>query len=682
MKKDINKIASWGEFLLFLALHDIGKGIAKENESFAFGTKLSFKEGELETTQKILSKIMELIGLNKKTICVFCEMLRYDTQGLYLPGDIQLEEAFDNILEMANNCQKVPSVFYRLFRAFHLVDAASYPSLKQYFEFGTETIEYCSFYQEMDTVLADNFEQAEKGKIFFEECLDRVHKNDDPNTLHHDFLVHLPEILKFLETIHKEMLAYPKQQEAYRKVKRGFSDILLYFAKTTPNIDSLKESYPKALEYQLGRDFQQSSEYRLDYFFDNASEITDLLNLKDKLMNFRKDYLCRYSLKKVSCFVQKEMDAISSGASKLTSESEPGNCPVGKLIQGTVIDSQTLALLAMTYLHGTNSAILPIFLKTGMQLMPFERLQQERIFPLREGSGAKGNNQYRISGTSLDHGMEIYTYASQKNLPSISPREEQEVITFLHDIEECIDDIKALFDRKDPSSELVRLSQTILRLRALDPELYKAFQAKLAIAVQKIETDWQITPRADMPKMDESIQYLKMAIDENLLIPQGILGALRLPYSMVLASNTLHTMASNLQNPSDRSAQKASLLGKDIQVIFTDKENEHRLSLFLKENGLVGRVSLLDVDILPNVILLNQLASPYFADIVSKRKLAKMVSGMPRTIHSLQLSNAPSTTDSFELSIYTYLGLSIAITIVAVGIFRKKIGILPDLFKG
>jgi hypothetical protein len=656
LQKAVGEIVSWDEFLLFLALHDIGKGIAQENESLAFGTKLSFKEGELETTQQILTKIMEMLEVPTHKIRLFCEMLRYDTQGLYLLGDIQLEEAFDNILEMAKNCQQDPRVFYRIFKTYHLVDAASYPSLNQYFEFSSTTIKYCSFYIEVDETLAKALEQAEEGRVFFEECLQRVHRNKGPSILHHDFLVHLPQLLKFLEKMHKEMLAYPQQQETYRHIKRGFRDILLYFAKSAQDLDSLQALYVSSLTCVLGRRKpHQPVDYKLDLFFDDTSEIKGLIDLRDKLIHFRKDYLCRYSLSKVENFVRKEM--------------------VTKGVKDHVdLDSTALSLLTITYLHGTHAAILPILQRTGMHLMPFERLKQEHITPLREGSAATGNNQYRMSGTSLDHAMDPYNYAAQEDFPSIQSKEEQEIIQFLHFIQECLlDGKKALFTGKDPTEEWTRLAKAILRLRALDPDLYQTYQSKLSEAVQKIELEWGSHPQANMPKMEQCVRYLKEAVDGSLVIPQGIKNTLRHPYGMVLASTTLHAVTSDVQDPSDRCAQKASLLGKDIQIIFTAKKDEDRVKRFLEENGLNGRVTLIDLDRLLNAVILNQLASPYFADIVSKKKLASLTPGTPRLLRPDQPEVTSREGTHSRLSTYFYSVASLAIAAVAVVIFKGRI---------
>ncbi|MGH2638245.1 MAG: hypothetical protein ACRDF4_03015, partial [Rhabdochlamydiaceae bacterium] len=410
-----------------------------------------------------------------------------------------------------------------------------------------------------EDVLAQALEQAEQGRAFFEEYLNRVQRNEDPTALHHDFLVNLPQLLKFLEKMHKEMLAYPQQQEMYRHIKRGFRDILLYFARSSQDLGTLQALYISSLTFVLGRrKLHQPVDYKLDFFFDNASEIKELVDLKDKLINFRKDYLCRYSLGKVENFVRKEM--VTKG-----------------VIDHVDLDSRALSLLNITYLHGTNAAILPILQRTGMYLMPFERLKQEHITPLREGSTAIGNNQYRISGTSLDHAMEVYSYAAQESFSPIQSKEEQEIAQFLSSILECLDGTKSFFEGKDLSEKWTYLSQAVLRLRALDPDLYQTYQCKLSEAVQKIESEWSSHSQANTPAMSHCIRCLKIAIDESLVIPQGIKNALHYPYGIVLASTTLHTATSNLQDPSDRCAQKASLLGKDIQIVFTAKKDEARL---------------------------------------------------------------------------------------------------------
>jgi hypothetical protein len=654
-EKDIAEVVSWDEFLLFLALHDIGKGIAQENESLAFGTKLSFKEGELETTQQILMKVMEMLEVPPHKIRLFCEMLRYDTQGLYLPGDIQLEEAFDNILEMANNSQQDPRLFYRVFRAYHILDAASYPSLKPYFEFNAEALKYCSFYVEMDEALAKVLQQTEEGRIFFEECVQRVQREEDPSTLHHDFIVHLPQLLKFLEKMHKEMLAYPKQQETYRQIKRGFRDVFLYFAKSSRDFDTLQALYVSSLTCVLGRKKpHQSVDYKFDLFFDDASGIKGLIDLRDKLIHFRKDYLCRYSLSKVENFIRKEM--------------------VAKGVKDHIdLSRDALSLLNITYLHGTHAAILPILQRTGMHLMPFERLKQEYITPLREGSAATGNNQYRISGTSLDHAMELYSYAAQESFPPIQSKEEQDIVQFLHFVQECLEGKKVLFGSKDPTEEWIRLARAILRLRALDPDLYQTYRSKLSEAVQKIELEWRSHSQMNKPKMEQCIRDLKIAVDEGLVIPQGIKNALRYPYGIVLASTTLHTVTSNVQASSDRYAQKASLLGKDIQIMFTAQKDKDRLRLFLEENGLRGKVMLIDLDRLLNAIVLNQLASPYFADIASKKKLASLTPGIPRKAYSALPKARTSKGSHSDASRFSYLSLGLAaVTAIAI-VFGREI---------
>lgn len=304
--------------------------------------------------------------------------------------------------------------------------------------------------------------------------------------------------------------------------------------------------------------------------------------------------------------------------------------------------------------------------------MPFERLKQEHITPLREGSTATGNNQYRMSGTSLDHAMELYSYAAQESFPLIQFKEEQDIVQFLHFIQERLEGKKSLFGGKDPTEEWTRLAKAILRLRALDPGLYQTYQSKLSEAVQKIESEWRNHFQTNMPKMEQCIRYLKTALAEGLVIPQGIKNTLRHPYGMVLASTTLHTATSNVQDPSDRCAQKASLLGKDIQIIFTAQKDEDRLKLFLEENGLRGKVTLIDLNRLLNAIVLNQLASPYFADIASKKKLASLAPGIPRRTPASSEATMSKETHP-DASRYSYLSAGLAIVAAIAVIFGREI---------
>lgn len=158
-----------------------------------------------------------------------------------------------------------------------------------------------------------------------------------------------------------------------------------------------------------------------------------------------------------------------------------------------------------------------------------------------------------------------------------------------------------------------------------------------------------------------------------LVIPQGVKNALRQPYGMVLASTTLHTVTSNVQDPSDRCSQKASLLGKDIQIIFTAQRDEGCLKLFLEENRLSGRVTLIDLDRLLNAIMLNQLASPYFADIASKKKLSSLTPDTPRLLQPTEHAVIPIEQSRSRISTYFYSAASLAVAAVAIVIFKGKI---------
>jgi|688.fasta_scaffold06320_1 hypothetical protein len=149
-KPQISEYLKWGEFLLFLALHDIGKGVSKEIVSDA--SKAS-KELELETSQKILTKILEQLWMRSHIGHIFQALLMYDSQGDYLKGNIDAECFKGHLLNMSAVSGLEPGAFYHIYTIFHLVDAASYPTLHSLFIFEEQTLTHCEANQSLIEVI-------------------------------------------------------------------------------------------------------------------------------------------------------------------------------------------------------------------------------------------------------------------------------------------------------------------------------------------------------------------------------------------------------------------------------------------------------------------------------------------------------------------------------------------------
>lgn len=139
----VSDYLQWGEFLLFLALHDIGKGVSKEADCIASHRSTSAKELELLMTRNILTETLENLGARSRIGHIFQAMLMYDSQGDYLKGDIDADCFKKHLLDMSAVSGHTPKQFYQLYNIFHLVDAASYPNLRHLFIFDSESLRHC-----------------------------------------------------------------------------------------------------------------------------------------------------------------------------------------------------------------------------------------------------------------------------------------------------------------------------------------------------------------------------------------------------------------------------------------------------------------------------------------------------------------------------------------------------------
>ncbi len=144
----VEKLVDWWEFTLFLALHDIGKGISKE-----IHPNPNPKQLELQMSREILEKTMQKLDLSPEKISIFSAMLKYDSLGDYLQCDIDIDVIKSHIIEMAEMSKTNPKQFYQIYHSFHIIDAASYPTLQDFFKYEGSDLKYCEVYQDMADVL-------------------------------------------------------------------------------------------------------------------------------------------------------------------------------------------------------------------------------------------------------------------------------------------------------------------------------------------------------------------------------------------------------------------------------------------------------------------------------------------------------------------------------------------------
>lgn len=653
-QKQVETLVTWDEFLLFLALHDIGKGIAKEKESEAFGSSVSFKKSELDTTKGLIQTTMGRMKIDPKKIALFCEMLRYDTQGLYLKDEIGTKGAFDSILEMARNAGCDPVAFYELFSAYHSIDAASYPALfGTVFKVEDGFLLYSAVNQEKVDALRRQLVLVIEGEKCFEH-LRRIIKEGSATEAKRYFLVHLDALTQHLFAVHKEMLhatdAPTQNREKFRLVKKTYRDFFLHIFKHahSRDIETFKKKYEDAIHKRFGRrDFmEQMNCFILPRLFFPELQQKELEwhpQFFEELMNFRKNYLCRFSIAKVVAFVKKEYF-------KQFNEE---------------LDSVDTTLLNTTFMHGTNSALLPNLLRTGMQLLPTGRLFRVGIIPfsgeLERGSTAMGVNRYGISGTNLDNASESIKYATSTNFQTNPQSEQKDVMKFL-------DKVETEFARKtyfrdqfslcSLGGSWTRLAISILRWRALNPESFALIKERLEAAIKKVDQDYKEFKATDlykkiMPKsrdpdktlgygwhddywyehiitLNGAIEKLNSSVSEPVTVVKGMQEAIQKPYGLIFVSKTIHPTY-DLRKGNEVTSQNGCQVGTDIHTVLTMPEKRKDVEEFFAQQQMEKLITFGHISDLTYANAVNKMASPYFADFASSKKMGEILD--ERTIY-------------------------------------------------
>lgn len=381
-------------------------------------------------------------------------------------------------------------------------------------------------------------------------------------------------------------------------------------------------------------------------FKDSNFDIKKGCKFINEFINFRKSYLSRFSLAKIEEFIKRQLQE------KKFPMPQDMESSIQKIEKNISEKSLDLSPLMTTFVHGSNAAILPNLFKTGMHLMASGRLSSAGVVlfsgEMREGASSTGINRFKISGTSLDDAKIAYSYAAGQAYQTNKVEEVNTLELFFNELSRRLKYHSSLFSSEYDAAETfewARVSTAILRLRALDSELYKVFEEKLKNFIAQLESDFNSFKLTDaykknMPKKldpegtlgylyqddywlkifqrtEKTLNILRKALDEEIIIPKGIEEAIKNPYPLIFGSTTLHTyMASS----SERCAQKASLLGKDIQIIYVSEKDKDHLSAFLKDNGIENKVTLADINELDYAYALNQLALPYFIDFISAKK--------------------------------------------------------------
>jgi len=675
----IQNIMPWDDFILFLALHDIGKGKVSEQEDVGFSNHITFKARELENTRQILAEILPILGKKEEDAALFCVFLEHDLIGEYLKEESILEETFERLIEMSVASNTSLMDFLEFMTAFHLCDAGSYPTLQHLFLISNGEITYSRPLQETWEALQERVKSVEKGKSAFISCLfNALQESQSVDESQKQIQENIDELLLYLMYSHKLLLlSKPTQEnkEKFKEIKNGFQ----YLVRTVlPDEKKLQDTFSKDSVATLFNPKNRSNENTSS--FGALSDIYNLryLHISDPISRlasgcclFRKDYLTHLCLAKL----QKKAD----------------------------LSNQETALLALRFFHGSNSLIFPNLKNTKNQLIPSGRLPKNIVLLTGEQNrGLERVNSVYLSGTELQgiptaikFAKEIsFSQSPTKGIAAAYKETSEELDWFMQKAREKKEENKKNSQSQPIStkfpeygqgffitghcslqqSSFLILAGTIKRARLLNPKDFdKEYKEPLSMLLEEMQRDWKHYKttsdyKEHMPKeLDptkalgytyhdqyfanhfqkiEKVELALKAINEPLHY-EGLQEALENPFPVIFASKTiysfLHGDCMELNTP------VKAMIGRDIQVIFTPKESMQQLEKIVKQEGL--QVETIEMEFLQQVAQKLDTHFRYFFDIFSKKKSICLPSNIFSLIkESLDDNNASKLSQSIESS--------------------------------
>lgn len=628
---ELAEICSWNEYLLFLALHQVGKGIAVADPSDPFGRRsLTFKEKEAGIVRRHMGETLQQLGVALKHIRLCEALLMHDTQALYLEGHISKNEALDRLYCHARQSEMAPHLFYKAVQIFHLTRVAATPlDFSSVVEIGQDQVAYGSKEKEMAKLIDQDIDSARKGEEVFYDLRRRL-QTDSQSVIYKEVLSSLAQLTCFLEREHKTLLAhsYPVAREGqFREIHTGFCALF------TLLLEEIRVSKPD----DVARNYHDAVHPDHEVYVYDITPLTWLFpedvvhtfaihDFINQLMHFRRNYLCRFSL-----------DAVQRIAVKLL---EKDNAKDNKEIVFNPL------LQRITFLHGTSSAILPSLLRTDLQLIPTGRLVKLGITPasgeLGIGCSGTGVNLSSLSGTTLYHYYRPIRYATEYSFPVTVEVESGIVSKFLEKLRQLskqntsksccglFNESRLFVWAQDANNESfsLRISLAVKRLRSLFPATFAPLRSSLETALTQLESDWAFfkttdvykegmkhseTERGYFTRVEHCIAHLKEAFTAELsaeltLSPPS-------PFPLVLGSHSMHTNV--YVGAYEVLSHGAVRLGRDLQFAFVRPEDREKMTSYLHQNDLAESVSVHTLDDLKAAGKAHAQSRNFFANILS-----------------------------------------------------------------
>lgn len=602
----------WNVFLLFLALHDIGKGIATEYiNSSRHSNVFLRKHAELNVTRLIVKQILSLCHLPPNTLKQCLNLLKNDLIGDYLKGNLSVDAVCDELIKGSAHSRLSPDELMTDYILFHQCDAGSYPFLQvRLFRSSTHQLEYVEATQEKINVLRNRFHLVEEGRKLYHAFLEHdVVKDDNPYTLQ-------GEIEKSLNSLNAYILY---ELGCLRQVKEASLEDKNHFIQISKGLLEIlsKANFPEARF---------------------SSSINSSLSI-GRFSNIR--------LFHEACKIKFPKEQISH------------------------------SLLEFTFLHGTNSTLLPNLPLTDYHLLPTGTLQSLSIVPLSgellSGVQKYGINHMSLSGVNLRLlpilkekyikpalGQDELLSCLQKTISELNRwgmRADDLLICSPEDIRFEGERVSILFTKASFMIRQIRILQMSLNCYE-DDVLSNLFSQMLMLCnrTQNAFGAYQLTPNyyRHMPETDnplygwhdgcykmnfEQFEYavksakdaLSRPIDKNSLPHVEDFDCLE-GFPIVLASKTALTSGEHLiEVLSHRPLQ----LGHDIKDIFVEMQHTERMRAWLIRHHLDHKITVHDMSRLDEMHEQYTDRQEYFHKMLSQKIVAQSASDYNRSCQEM-----------------------------------------------
>ncbi len=366
------------EFILFLALHDIGKGRAVQEFYSACPKR---KELELRYTQEVIQRIAERYQLRAEAVSIFIQLLNDDAVGDFLkqrnPSEAAIAETKEAICRGARACGVDDLGFLQLKTLFHQVDAASYPFLRERF-----------------------FESDPKRKIQLGKAVVGW------------FIDYCPSNLAKMERLNSALSqGSSSSASAGPSSQRSFSQGLDFKSLLKPSVLDYSIAEISSLEEALTQIKLQEGKEGENYHRFKAEV--------DKVREANFPFRSYLMWKKVSknFYGLRQFKFFSGSDPKIKENREKKKLELIQRAESQEMQKKLFLLSRLTFLHGSNSATLAMMaLQKEPKLQCTGELVAKGIAPmsgeLREGVGTHGINLHSISVETVRDVSRVIDYTS------------------------------------------------------------------------------------------------------------------------------------------------------------------------------------------------------------------------------------------------------------------------------